>query len=125
MWAAVKGEGHGCVALGPMGLAQLTPDKLLHAEPTAQLGIQSGAATACAAASRPALSNSGRHGEAPLTVERRAQLNKHCRPHTLTHAVWRRPSTTPSVPGLDNWSGQGPTLPLVQPSNQTHVPGPG
>jgi hypothetical protein len=56
-----------------MGLAQLTPDKLLHAvEPTAQLGIQFGAATACAAASWPALSNSGRHGEAPLTVERRA-----------------------------------------------------
>jgi hypothetical protein len=59
MWAAVKGEGHGCVALGLMGLAQLTPDKLLHAvEPTAQLGIQFGAATACAAASWPALSNS-------------------------------------------------------------------
>jgi hypothetical protein len=63
------------------------------------------------------------------SVERRASsVTKQTQPPTQPNArrvwVWR-PSTTPSVPGLDNWSGQGPTLPLVQPSNQTHVPGPG
>ena len=130
MWVMVKGDGHGCSELVLMGLTQLTPDKLLHAvAPTDQLGIQFGAATACAVASRrrptPAATARMQCGAVRGAVDRWPSTSWHA--HTPAQPNARRGGrgTTPSVPGLDNWSGQWPTLPLVQRSNHTPVPGPG